>query len=134
MKVYVTTRFKGSNENKQEIEHLCFAVHDAGMQDFSFIRDVENYQKVFDDPKDLWSRSLEEIEKCEALLIDVSDHPSGGRVIEVGIAYALHKPVFVVVKNGMEYKDVYNGVAALVIRYDSYQDITDALKEYLLGR
>jgi hypothetical protein len=32
-------------------------------QDFCFIRDVENYQKVFDNPKELMKRALEEIIK-----------------------------------------------------------------------
>ena len=104
------------------------------MEDFSFIRDIENYQKVFNDPKELWQRAKEAIEKCDALLIDISDNPSGGRVIEAGIAYALNMPIFVLVKKGLAYKDIYDGIGTLVIQYETSQDITDALARFLKNK
>ncbi|HEX6258636.1 MAG TPA: nucleoside 2-deoxyribosyltransferase [Candidatus Saccharimonadales bacterium] len=130
MKICVTTRFKGE-ENKQDIVDLCAAVRAAGLEDFSFIRDIENYQKTFNDPKELWQRAKQEITQCDALLIDVSDNPSGGRVIEAGIAYALDMPIFVLVKKGLEYKDVYNGIATVVIKYEAYADVTKALRNFI---
>lgn len=68
-KVFITASFENA-ENKKEIEELCFLVKAAGFIDFCFIRDVENYQKVFDNPKDLMDRALEEIKNCDYLLID----------------------------------------------------------------
>ncbi len=130
MRLYITARFKGQ-ENKPEIEELCAAVEAAGMEDFCFIRDVENYQKTFNDPKDLWERSKLEIQKCDALLIDVSDSPSDGRVVEAGIAYALGLPIFVIAKNDVSYKNFFNGIATQVIRYEKYGDITAPLSRYL---
>ncbi len=130
MKICITTRFKGA-ENKEDIVKLCAAVRAAGMEEFSFIRDVENYQKTFDDPKKLWQRTKEEIKKCDALLIDVSDHPSGGRVIEAGIAFALDMPVVVLAKEGLDYKDIYDGIGARIIRYNTYEDITKGLVNFL---
>ncbi len=127
MKIYVTSRFKDSN--KQDVEALCLAVRSAGMQDFSFIRDVENYQKVFNDPKELWRRSKEEIVKCDALLIDVSDYPSGGRVIEVGMAYALNMPIIVIKRKGVEHKEIYDGIGSKLIVYKNYDDVTKGLAE-----
>jgi len=126
MKIYVTSRFKGAD--KESVEALCQAVGAAGLEDFSFIRDIENYKKVFTDPKELWQRSKEEIKKCDAVLVDVSDSPSGGRVIEVGIAYGLGIPVYVAVKKGLAYKEIYDGVSKAVIEYEELNDITDALK------
>lgn len=130
MKVFITTRFKG-DANKDDIVNLCTAVRTAGMEDFNFIRDIENYQKTFEDPKELWQRAKEEIINCDALLVDVSDNPGGGRVIEAGIAYALGKPIFVLVKEGLAYKDIYDGIGTVVITYSSYQDITKALSAFL---
>ena len=46
MKIYITITFKGE-ENKDEIEHLCLAVRRGGFEDFCFVRDIENYKKVF---------------------------------------------------------------------------------------
>lgn len=131
MKVYVTARFKGATEQRESIEALCQAVHDAGMEDFCFIRDIEHYEKLFDDPKELWIRSLEELRDCDALLIDVSDLPTTGRVIEAGMAWSMQKPIFVLARHDIAYKDAYDGIAALVIRYDTLQDITDGLQQYI---
>jgi nucleoside 2-deoxyribosyltransferase len=74
-----------------------------------------------------------EINACDALLIDISDNPGGGRVTETGIAYALNKPIFVIVKRETPYKEViYDGVAERVIRYNNYTDVTKALTEISL--
>ena len=130
MKLYIAARFKGL-ENKSEIEKLCSAVKAAGMEDFCFIRDVENYQPVFSDLKELWRRAKQEIEDCDALLIDVSDAPTGGRVVEAGIAYGLGKPVIVIVQAGTEYRPFFDGVAAEVISYKRYNDIIEPLRPFL---
>lgn len=132
MKVCVTARFKDAN--REDIEALCVAVKASGMEDFSFIRDIENYQKIFNDPVELWQRARDEIAKCDALLIDVSDAPTGGRVIEAGIAFGLKLPIFVAVKRGTEYKEVFDGVATEVIQYDDYRDITSRLAAFLAAK
>ena len=129
MKIYITSRFKGSSENKAEIEKLCSAVRDAGMEDFHFIRDIEHYQPTFfNNQKDLWSAALKHLIECDALLIDISNSPGGGRLVEVGMAYSLNKPIYVIVKNGVEYKDFYNGIATSIFKYDEIEDITEQLK------
>lgn len=129
MKIYITSRFKGSSENMDDIEKLCSAVRDAGMEDFHFIRDVEHYQpNVFKDQKELWSAALKYLTECDALLIDISDAPSGGRLVEAGMAYALNMPIYVIVKQGIKYKDFYNGIATSIYEYDEIGDITKWLK------
>lgn len=129
MKVYVAARFRGTN-NKQEIEALCAAVKAADMTDFCFIRDVEQYKHTFDDPKELWQRAYDEIGACDALLIDVSDYPTGGRVVEAGIAYALRKPVIVVKKHGIHHKNLFDGISATVIEYADHKDMSAQLKKF----
>lgn len=129
MKVYITSRFKGSLKNKADIDKLCSAVRNAGMEDFHFIRDIEHYQlDFFKDKKQLWVSALKHLAECDALLIDISDSPSGGRLVEAGMAYSLNKPVYVIVKNGVEYKDFYNGIATSIFKYDEIGDITKQLK------
>ncbi|MFZ2544857.1 MAG: nucleoside 2-deoxyribosyltransferase [Candidatus Saccharimonadales bacterium] len=133
MKVYITSRFQGA-DNKHEIQALCSAVKEAGMTDFSFIRDIEHYKHTFDNPKDLWQRSYDEIGACDALLIDVSDNPTGGRLVEVGIAYALRKPVIIVKRPSVDYKPLFDGISSVVIEYHDYKDLTSKLKQYELDR
>lgn len=105
---------------------MCRLVKEAGWEDFCFIRDVENYQKMFTDPKELMKRALEEIRKSDALLIDMTDKPTG-RAIEAGIAYTLGKTVIVICKTGTHIKDTMRGIAVEVIEYEKVEDITDKL-------
>ncbi len=123
MRVYITSSF---GDSKEDIEYLCSIVRSAGFEDFSFIRDVENYQKVFDDPKELMQRTKEEIQKSDALLIDMTEKPTG-RAIEAGIAYSLRKKVVVIMKKGTKIKDTVRGIADEVIEYQIIEDISSFL-------
>jgi nucleoside 2-deoxyribosyltransferase len=129
VKVYITSRFKGG-DNQQEIEALCVAVKKSGLVDFNFTRDVENYKKTFDNPKELWAKAYDELSACDMLLVDVSDGPTGGRLVEAGMAYALRKPVIVTVKKGIHYKELFKGIGDTVIEYDSYDDLSAKLKRF----
>ncbi len=131
MKLFITASFQNS-DNKKEIEYLCGLIREAGFEDFCFIRDVENYQKMFGDPKELMQRAKHEINKSDALLIDMTDKPTG-RAIEAGIAFALNKKVIVIAKKGTQIKDTTRGIASLVIDYDVISDIATPLKEWLFN-
>ncbi|HSX24697.1 MAG TPA: nucleoside 2-deoxyribosyltransferase [Candidatus Andersenbacteria bacterium] len=127
MKVFITSSFGDSKEN---IEKLCSIIRSAGFEDFSFIRDIENYQKIFDDPKELMQRAREEIEKSDALLIDMTDKPTG-RAIEAGMAYALGKKIIVIMKHGTQIKDTTRGIADMIIKYNNIEDIAAELKNLI---
>ena len=128
MRIYITASFGSS---KEEIEKLCSLVKSAGFEDFCFFRDVENYQKIFDNPKDLMQRSKLEIKKSDALLIDMTDKPTG-RAIEAGIAYALGKKIIVIMKNGTKIKDTTKGISDLVVEYEQIQEIVPKIKDFLI--
>lgn len=129
MKIFITTPFK-EGENKEEIEKLCNLIRKAGFEDFCFVRDVENYKKIFDDPKELMSRVKAEVLKCDALLIDASED-SIGRTIEVGIAYGADKKIIAIIKKGIQLHYPIKGVADKIIEYDDINDIVEPLKEFL---
>lgn len=128
-KIFITASFK-DGKNKDEIEKLCSFVKQAGFEDFCFIRDVENYKKMFNDPKELMERAKEEIEKCDYLLIDLTNKPTG-RAYEAGIAYALNKKIIVIIKTGTLVKDTTYGIAEAVIEYNNIEDIVPELKKVL---
>lgn len=129
MKVYIASSHKEA-ENRQQIEDLCAAVHEAKLVDFSFIRDVQHYKETIRDPKELWGKVYDEIGACDALLIDVSGHPTSGRLVEVGIAYALRKPVIIVERVGTHHKELFYGVSSAIIKYKDMKDLTRQLKKY----
>ena len=126
MKVFITASFK-EDKNKKEIEQLCSIVKSAGFEDFCFIRDVENYQKVFNNPKELMDKAKEEIVKCDVLLFDATKK-STGRAIEVGIAYSNKKKIIIMMKEGTSIKATLKGVADALITYRTIEDIRDGLR------
>jgi len=128
MKFYITSRFDGSSENEKEIDNLCSAIRSAGIEDFHATRDMIG---PFINLKDLWDTALKCINECDAILVDISDKPSGGRLVEIGIAYALDKPIYIILKNNIEYKDFYNGIATAIIKYDNINEITSELKSLI---
>lgn len=126
MKVFITASFK-EGKNRKEIEEICGIVKNAGFKDFCFIRDIENYQKMFEEPKELMERAREEIIKCDVLLFDATNK-STGKAIEVGIAFSNHKKIIVIMKNGTVVKDTLKGVADSIITYKNIEDIADSLQ------
>jgi len=129
MKIFITASFQ-NGKNKKEIEHLCGLAKAAGFEDFCFIRDVENYKKIFDDVQELMRRSKNEINKSDALLIDMTDKPTG-RAIEAGIAFTLDKKIIIIAKKGTPIKDTARGIASVIIEYEVIDDIVIPLKKWL---
>jgi len=129
MKIFITAPFK-NGKNRFEIETLCNLVNQAGFHDFCFIRDVENYKKTFNNPKQLMQRAQEEILKCDALLIDLST-VSTGRAIEMGIAFNSGKKIVIICKKGTNLRDTAKGVADKIIEYENIEDIVKPLNNFL---
>ncbi len=130
MKVYITASFRGA-DNKMAIEKLCDIVHKSGFEDFCFIRDVEKYQKIFKSPLELMQRAKDELEFCDALLMEY-DGPATGRMIELGMAYALNKKIILILKEGFPLKDTVAGVADHILYYHSLEDLVDPLSKIYL--
>ncbi len=123
MRIYVTVSF---GDSKEDVERLCSLARAAGFEDFCFVRDVEHYQKIFDNPKDLMRSSCDEVAKSDGLLIDMTDKPTG-RAIEAGMAYALGKRIVAIMKKGTQIKDTTRGIADAIIEYDAIDDILPGL-------
>lgn len=126
MRIFITASF---GDNKENIEKLCSVVRTAGFEDFCFVRDIEHYEKIFEDPKELMQRAREEIQKSDVLLIDVTDKPTG-RAVEAGMAYSLGKSIIVIMKRGTVIKDTIRGIADMLIEYDEIRDIIPELKNF----
>ncbi|KKQ31756.1 MAG: Nucleoside 2-deoxyribosyltransferase [Candidatus Shapirobacteria bacterium GW2011_GWE1_38_10] len=128
-RVFITASYQGGR-NRGEIEKLCLLVRQSGFEDFCFIRDVENYQHIFDDPKELMKRAFDEIQKSDWLLINMTDKPTG-RAIEMGIAFALNKKIVTIMKRGTIIKDTVRGVSQAIIEYENIEEIIPKLKELI---
>ena len=117
MKIYITAPFRDW-ENKDKIEYLCSIIRQSGFEDYCFVRD----EKIFDDEYEMMRRAKEKIEKCKVLLIDY-DWPTHGRMIEIGMAYAMNKKIIVITKKWTRIKDTVRGVSDSIIEYKNIEDI-----------
>ncbi len=129
MRLYITATYRGT-DNRAEIEHLCALVAQAGWEAFCFVRDVENWGHVFDNPRELMARTLAEIDACDALLIDLTEKPTG-RAYEAGMAYALGRRVIVIARRGTPLKATTRGIAAAIFEYDQIEEIVAPLRALL---
>lgn len=129
MKIYITAKFKGL-DNKDEIEKLCKLVKKSWFEDFCFIRDIENYQKTFENPYELMIKAKEEIEKCDALLINY-DWAWNWRIVELWIAYAINKKIIIITKKWTQIKETIKWVSNLIIEYNNLEDIIKPLWKFL---
>lgn len=129
MKVYITGNFTGT-ERKQKIEALSVAVREAKMDDFCFLRDVQQYKRTFTNAKAKWAKVYDELAASDLLLVDVADGANSRRAVECGMALALKKPIVITIQRGMPHKKLFDDLASTVIEYDSYKDITQPLKRY----
>ncbi|HBB03720.1 TPA: hypothetical protein DCZ39_02320 [Patescibacteria group bacterium] len=78
----------------------------------------------------MMQKAKEEIEKCDALLIEY-DGPTHGRMIELGIAYSMNKKIIVITKQGTSIKDTVKGVADNIIEYKEFEDIIEPMSKLL---
>lgn len=117
MKVYITAPFRDW-ENKNEIEKTCSIVKKSGFEDYCFVRD----EKIFNDEYEMMKRAKKEVGKCEVLLIDY-DGPTHGRMIELGMTYAMNKKIVLITKRWTRIKDTVRGVSDSIIEYENIEDI-----------
>jgi len=88
--------------------------------DLDFEYTWENFQNR------LMNKSKEEIEKCDVLLIDMTNKPTS-RAIEAGIAFAQNKKIISIMKKGTKIKDTTRGISDAMIEYENIKDIVKPL-------
>jgi len=88
---------------------------------------LEVYAFVFDftdkvDDKELMNRALAQIDEADLVMVELSNK-SIGVGIEAGYAKAKGKPIIYLHQEGTEIKQAMNGIAELVITYQSVEDL-----------
>lgn len=130
MKVYITYQFKDADleELKDKLEELSKAiVESTGWKPFIFFRDIQNWQKGTMDINEVVRRAMEEIEKCDAILVEASEK-ARGPYFEAGYAKALNKKVIVIHKEGTE-ANFLEALADIKIVYKDLEDLREKLKK-----
>ena len=130
MKIYITYQFKDANleELKIKLEELSKIIEESTKwQPFIFFRDIQKWKKGTMDVQEIVNRAMEEIEKCDAILVEASEK-ARGVYFEAGYAKALNKKVIVIHKKGTE-ANFLEALADIKIVYEDFEDLKEKLKE-----
>ena len=130
MKVYVTYKFKEEEPSalRKHLEEFSKLIEDStGWKTFIFFRDVQKWQVGMMTMKEVVTRAMDEIKKCDAILVEASEK-ARGVYFEAGYAKALGKKVIIIHKKGTE-SNFLEAAADVKITYDSLEDLKEKLKE-----
>lgn len=89
---------------------------------YAFVFDFN--EKVTD--KELMDQALARVGESDLLIVELS-HNSIGIGIEAGYAKAKDIPILYLHRNGTEVKQVMNGIADLVISYETVDDVIEQI-------
>lgn len=134
MKVFIPAKFTADDEDKKHINKLCDAVQDAKLEPFCFVRDVQDYKNTFKSAKEQWARIYDELGACDALLLDATEEPGIGSMVEAGMAFALRKPVIIAKRHSGKVDNSLEGISSTIIEYKDYSDLSKRLAKYDVDR
>jgi nucleoside 2-deoxyribosyltransferase len=79
------------------------------------------------DIKEVVSKAIESVKKCDLILVEASEKASGA-YFEVGYAKALRKKVIIIHRKGTE-TNFLDAAADASIEYDDFEDLKGKLKK-----
>jgi len=129
MKIYITYKFKyeAPEELKTRLEELSKIIEEStGWKTFIFFRDVQKWQVGKISTKEIINKAVEEIKKCDAILVEASEK-ARGVYFEVGYAKALKKKVIVIHKKNTE-ANFLEAFMDVKIEYEDYEDLKNKLR------
>ncbi len=124
MKVYVTYKFEEEepNELKTRLEAFSKLIEEStGWKTFIFFRDVQKWKVGTMTMKQVVNRAMEEIQKCDAVLVEASEK-ARGVYFEAGYAKALGKKIIVIHQKNAE-SNFLDASADVKIEYETDEDL-----------
>jgi len=128
-RIFLAYKFKEEDPIalRERLEKLSEIVEESmSAKTFIFFRDVQNWTKGDMTAKEIITRALDEIKKCDTILVEASVK-ARGVYLETGYAKALGKKVIIVHKKGTE-ANFLNGIADISIEYENLEDLKKKLK------
>ncbi len=130
MKLFCSFAFTGEDPQELDgrmrlvVETLNKNGHDA------YCNLYDDYRKSLAGPKAVIDYAVEKLKTCEAVVAIVSsERRSEGLLIEVGVALALNKPVYVFQHRSAAGKSYLPDLAVKSYAWSNTEDLTQALKE-----
>lgn len=93
---------------------------------------VDKYNFAANEEKEMMKVAFEEIDSADLLIAELSTK-SIGVGIEIGYAFANHKPIFYLRKKGAEYSTTAAGCSEFVIEYENELDLLEQVGRFVLA-
>ncbi len=122
MRIYLAIKYHEDNSNQDLILKLLEKLETAGIETVSVMRDFEQWGKNHYEPKELMELSFEQIDQCDALILEFSEK-GVGLGIEAGYCFSKKKPIFVIAKEGSEISGTLQGIKKDICFYNEVSDL-----------
>lgn len=133
VKAYLGAKYYEDNRNRQDIELISNVLNRDGIETVCIARDVEEWGNKQLSSTELMQRTFYEIDHSDMVILEMSEK-GVGLGIEAGYAFAKGKPVFVLIKEGMELSNTMQGVASRVITYRHLEEINLLFNTQMIQR
>lgn len=133
MKAYLGIKFHKDMRNRELIKELSGILKSLGIESSIIVRDFESWGGNERDPKVLMAKAFEEIDRSDAVIIELSEK-GVGLGIEAGYAAAKGKPIWVVAKTGSDISNTLSGIAEKILFYNKPGDLTPQIKRLMEKR
>jgi nucleoside 2-deoxyribosyltransferase len=123
MKAYIAISYAGRYQLKDELETICHALKDEGIESFVF---VNQYQFRPEEEKLMMQQAMKEIDHCD-ILIAAASEKAIGIGIEAGYAKGKGKTVIYIRQEAAPHSTTLSGISDHQIIYSDLHHLSDQL-------
>lgn len=122
MRAYLGIKYHADNRNREVIEGMSEVLAGCGVVTSCVVPDLEAWGAVQLEAPDLMQRTFAMIERCDLVVIELSEK-GVGLGIEAGYAYAKGVPVVTVAKGGSDVSETLRGSSKEVVFYGEVREL-----------
>lgn len=122
MKAYIGIKYHEDYRNKEIVDKISFILENKGYETTCIVRDINMDQQNRYSPFDLMNLTLELIDNCDLVIIDLTEK-GVGLGIEAGYSYAKGIPVITIAKVGADISETLEGISKSVFFYNKIEDL-----------
>jgi nucleoside 2-deoxyribosyltransferase len=128
MKAFLAIKYHLDNANRPRIEGISAALETCGFETTCIARDVEQWGQVQLDPAELMDRAFAEMDKCDVVVVDVSEKGVGVG-IEAGYAHARRIPILAIAGQGADMPTTLRGISRRIFWYGRFDELVDFFRQ-----
>jgi nucleoside 2-deoxyribosyltransferase len=132
MKAYLAIKYHPDSANRPRIEGVAAALATCGFETMCIARDVEQWGQVQLDPAELMDRTFAEMDKCDVVVVDLSEKGVGVG-IEAGYAHARRIPILTIAGRGTVISTTLQGISRRMFWYSRFDELVDFFRSAALS-